>query len=538
MMNEAQHYMRQLLQLWILSIAAVFSTSAGALMLGEIQVNSHLGQPLIARIALIDLGKTEALQLKTNLAGVEEYKALGLQYPDGNKFRFQLVNEPGTQPFIRVSTAHPVDDPFVNLLIEITQDSGKLLKAYTFLLDPSPDTLFAADESSAPSQGALPQSNHTAAFDKATGGKSEKPFNSNLKSKKHHRSAKAGQPAQAEITVQEHKSRMKLAMSLSISKSDTSAPVSPKDANDALQEEMISKEKLLADMNVQIGEMRGVIKALQNKLEPQVNELQANQEAAAPVASEAVASETVARETVVESREPKIAVSAIPPPGKLQADNKAAIDWLNSVLALIVLLLGVLGFVWYRKYKQMHQGQRGAFDDLEESSDVAAQIPVFKVPVAEPVPVKLIEAPAAASLQGEKPPVSLETAPAAEPVSTPPVIEKADLAFDVKSYETPVVVEKTSVPIVPPEYAILLEANRYLRSGQDKLAEDALIRAIQVNPKNPYGYHALLKIYGARKDATSFENIARQLKETGDEAAFNEAAEMGRQLDPDNPLYI
>lgn len=527
--------MRKLLQLWILSVAAVFSTSAGALMLGEIQVNSHLGQPLIARIALIDLGKTEALQLKTNLAGVEEYKALGLQFPDGNKFRFQLVNEAGTQPFIRVSTARPVDDPFVNLLIEITQASGKLLKAYTFLLDPSPDTLFAADESSVrlPSQGASPQSNHAAAFDKAIGGKPEKPFNSNLKRRKHHRSAKAGPPVQAEITVQEHKSRMKLTMSLSISKSDSSAPVSPKDANDALQEEMISKEKLLADMNVQISEMRGVIKSLQNKLEPQISEHNQEAASAVPVLSEAVSSETVVSEKVVESPETKIAVSAIPPTGKLQADNKVAIDWLNSVLALIVLLLGVLGFVWYRKYKQMQQGHRGPFDDMEESSDVAVQIPVFKVPAPEPSPVKLIDVPVVA----EKPPVSFETAPAAEQVSTPSVIEKSDLAYDVKSYETPAAVEQTSVPIVPPEYAILLEANRYLRSGQDKLAEDALIRAIQVNPKNPYGYHALLKIYGARKDATSFEIIARQLKETGDEAAFNEAAEMGRQLDPDNPLY-
>jgi pilus assembly protein FimV len=49
----------------------------------------------------------------------------------------------------------------------------------------------------------------------------------------------------------------------------------------------------------------------------------------------------------------------------------------------------------------------------------------------------------------------------------------------------------------------------------------------------------LLEIYHARKSATAFENVARELKETVGEGspAWAKACRMGAQIDPTNPLY-
>ncbi|HEU0283185.1 MAG TPA: FimV/HubP family polar landmark protein, partial [Gallionella sp.] len=46
-----------------------------------------------------------------------------------------------------------------------------------------------------------------------------------------------------------------------------------------------------------------------------------------------------------------------------------------------------------------------------------------------------------------------------------------------------------------------------------------------------------LGIYANLKDANSFLTIARQLKDSGDEEAWQQAAAMGRKLDPNNPMY-
>ena len=40
------------------------------------------------------------------------------------------------EPYVKVTSSQPVNEPFVSLLVELTWSSGKLLREYTFLLDP------------------------------------------------------------------------------------------------------------------------------------------------------------------------------------------------------------------------------------------------------------------------------------------------------------------------------------------------------------------------------------------------------------------
>jgi len=85
---------------------------------------------------LVSVSKAEKASLLARIASPEVYKGAGLEFPYGNKFKFQVESRANGDAYLRVSSAQPVSDPFVSLLVELTWSSGKLLREYTFLLDP------------------------------------------------------------------------------------------------------------------------------------------------------------------------------------------------------------------------------------------------------------------------------------------------------------------------------------------------------------------------------------------------------------------
>lgn len=127
-----------LVMLKLLGIVAamMLSASASAVGMGGINVTSALGQPLKADIDLASISKNEKDSLVARLAAPDDYKKAGLEYPYGNKFKFEIQNRANGLPYIRASSSDPVNDPFVSLLVELTWSSGKLSREYTFLLDP------------------------------------------------------------------------------------------------------------------------------------------------------------------------------------------------------------------------------------------------------------------------------------------------------------------------------------------------------------------------------------------------------------------
>jgi len=124
------------LKLFGIAAALMLSTTASAVGLGGINVASALGQTLKADITLVDISKNEISSLVVGLASPDAYKNSGLEYPYGNKFKFEILNRPDGQPYIKVSSAQPVNDPFVSLLVQLTWPAGQLSREYTFLLDP------------------------------------------------------------------------------------------------------------------------------------------------------------------------------------------------------------------------------------------------------------------------------------------------------------------------------------------------------------------------------------------------------------------
>ncbi len=83
------------------------------------------------------------------------------------------------------------------------------------------------------------------------------------------------------------------------------------------------------------------------------------------------------------------------------------------------------------------------------------------------------------------------------------------------------------------------EADVYMAYGRDAQAEEILLEALKQDPARQAIYLKLLEIYFGRKDARQFESVAKSLRERTGGAGpdWEKAAEMGRALDPDNPLY-
>lgn len=126
------------LMLQLLGITAGLTLSAWsyAVGLGGINVVSGLGQPLKAEIELVAVSKTDKPGLVARLASPEAYKGAGLDYPSGIKYSFEIGSRANGEPYLKLSSNREINDPFVSLLIELSWSSGKLMREYTFLLDP------------------------------------------------------------------------------------------------------------------------------------------------------------------------------------------------------------------------------------------------------------------------------------------------------------------------------------------------------------------------------------------------------------------
>lgn len=86
----------------------------------------------------------------------------------------------------------------------------------------------------------------------------------------------------------------------------------------------------------------------------------------------------------------------------------------------------------------------------------------------------------------------------------------------------------------------LAEAEVYLAYGRDEQAEEVLKEAARRDPERAEIKLKLLEIYKQRNDVRSFETTAEELYpagDSGDRAVWRQVTAMGRELNPDNPLF-
>src|SRR5687767_11197861 len=114
-------------------LAPVVAHAAG---LGKLNVITPLGQPLNAEIEIVALRPGEEDTLVARVAPLEAYTAAGIEPSHVlSSMRFEVVRR-GTQRILRLTTTESLNEPFVEMLIELQWSTGRLVREYTFLLDP------------------------------------------------------------------------------------------------------------------------------------------------------------------------------------------------------------------------------------------------------------------------------------------------------------------------------------------------------------------------------------------------------------------
>jgi pilus assembly protein FimV len=129
---------KQTLKRWLIA-GALFAMpwASFAAGLGNITVISALGQPLRAEIDLIAVPKDEVDLLVPRIAPAEEYRRAGLERPEGaGALRLAVEKRPNGQPYLKVTSTQPINEPFLQLLIQLDWPGGRIFRGYTVLLDP------------------------------------------------------------------------------------------------------------------------------------------------------------------------------------------------------------------------------------------------------------------------------------------------------------------------------------------------------------------------------------------------------------------
>jgi pilus assembly protein FimV len=115
----------------------IASTDASALALGQLKVQSALGEPLRAEIDVTEIAASEADGLKINIASADTFKSAGVPYNSSlSDVKATLQRRAGGQYVVRLSGNRPLNDPFIDLLLEANGASGRIVRDYTVLLDP------------------------------------------------------------------------------------------------------------------------------------------------------------------------------------------------------------------------------------------------------------------------------------------------------------------------------------------------------------------------------------------------------------------
>ncbi|MFM9967250.1 MAG: FimV/HubP family polar landmark protein [Burkholderiales bacterium] len=100
-------------------------------------VSSGLGQPLRAEIEVVSLQPGEADTLAAAVAPPNDFRQANIEYSGAlQSIRFAIERRPNNQYVISMTSIQPMNEPFIDMLVELTWSGGRLVREYTFLLDP------------------------------------------------------------------------------------------------------------------------------------------------------------------------------------------------------------------------------------------------------------------------------------------------------------------------------------------------------------------------------------------------------------------
>lgn len=148
------------------AIASAFLPgTASALELGEISSRAVLGQTLSANIELRGAGDLNAEEVMVSLASQQDFDRLGVdrsQLVTGLRFSSDIGKN--GRGVIHVTSQRPIQEPYVNFVMQVVWPQGRLVREFTLLLDPpsyvatpvTPPAAIATRPAAAPVRQAAP----------------------------------------------------------------------------------------------------------------------------------------------------------------------------------------------------------------------------------------------------------------------------------------------------------------------------------------------------------------------------------------------
>ena len=504
--------LKHFVQLALLTAATLFSSYSLALGLGEIQVTSYFGSPFNATLALTGWTEADGENIEVRLSSVDEYGITGLVYPDDIEFRFKVFHATGHSPFVRIVTVRPVNTLFLNLLIEVSSATGQHSKAFVVLLDPPSapdyqDAALAADRIEGSTHSELqpvrPSVTRNTDSGIKTGLAAASPDN------KTHSPSVSGARKAAAKTDGRVQHGVKSRGNLTVSKSPAAAKADQhrrlKEDQDRLQEQLISQEKSLDELNAQIADMQSIINTLHGRLAGQgvaaVSGVSAGIVAVMPEKSHIVASSELSPSVLV----------------KL---------WM-PILGILAMFTAAY-IVWYVRRKPTHsagpseQVFESAPVDLPHQTGGAISVDTdyqetYDIFLAEPI--KQVDLPVVPKLQE----VAVDEHTGEDKSDDSPSAEDTPMsAFELNDL-----------------HAMIEEAELYAMHGHPFKAIEILNDIILEHPKNVEVWLLLLSIFCNHENVEQFEMLARRFLDTvSDRSAWRRVQEAGRSIDPGNGLYF
>jgi pilus assembly protein FimV len=131
--------------------ALVFSAWAWpvvALDLGRLQILSGIGEPLRAEIEVAQASPEELRTLRAQLASPGAFSQAGMEFnPALNGVTANLQTRANGAPYIALNGRAPIQENFIDLILEAQTSSGKLTKNYALLLNAVNDRMARSNPS-------------------------------------------------------------------------------------------------------------------------------------------------------------------------------------------------------------------------------------------------------------------------------------------------------------------------------------------------------------------------------------------------------
>ena len=619
---------------------ALLPMTAGAAGLGRLNVLSALGQPLRAELE-ITATREEMSSLAARLASPDSFKQAGIEYvPALSGIRLAVERRANGEPYVRISSTRSVSEPFLDLLVELTWAQGRLVREYTFLLDP-PETLVKP----APAAVTAPEVKREPAAPTARPPETKMPAVVEEKPGKAAEAKPAPAEKGGERLVKRGDTLAKIAgetkpEGTSLDQMLVALFQGNKDAFDADNMHRLKAGKIL---NIPDAE---TVKAVDGKDARKIIATQSadfnayRQKLAAAAAASAPRKEEAAGQAAggkitpkVEDKAPvaagqdklQVSPTAVPKdakaggrPGAKEEDlvaREKALKEANTRIAELEKNLSDMKKLADLKSQSLAELQKQAQQAKPAAAPVPPPAPVAAVKPEPPKPVEAAKpAEPAKAAEPAKPaaPVSAtETArapePAAKPVAppppkpavqTPPVetsfveenpllvyggggvlvvllgylgfsswkrkrqdggvetvsrLTEGDLTansvfgttggqrVDTSNSSIQTDFSQSGLGAIDADEGVdpVAEADVYMAYGRDAQAEEILLDALKTDSNRLAIHLKLLEIYAARKSVKQFETLATELYErtAGAGADWDKAATMGRDIDPENPLY-